>query len=717
MIDVIKGSSTNQVCGDALANFFKNNMQDFDGQLYIGYPIFSSPEGKYPIDAILIIPKKGTIIFNFVDGEILPDDYRDLQDDVCNKLDTKLRGHKQLVSKRTLSISINAITYMPACSQRNLKTEDEYKICSDTNLKEAILNIEDNDENDKHYHFLLSALQSITNLRNNLKKREIHKEDSKAAKLAKLESSIATLDHQQGRAVIEMATGVQRIRGLAGSGKTIVLALKAAYLHAQHPEWKIAVTFHTRSLKDQFKRLITNFMICQTGEEPNWDNLKIMHAWGGAKNENSNGIYRCFCNVHNIEAYDYHSAVVKFGDKEAFAEACKEALAKVIDDKIIQMFNVILIDEAQDLPSEFLRLSYHLLFPPKLLVYAYDELQSLNKQSVPPPEQIFGVDKNGRPLVQLNDPSQDIILKQCYRNSKQVLTTAHALGFGIYRDIDSKTQTGLIQMFDDKKLWTDVGYEIVDGRLEDDAIVTLERTDKTSPSFLSDISSIEDLIIFKNFETKEEQDNWVVEEIKKNLEQDELRHDDIIVINPNPLTTQREVGSIRAMLFNNNINSHLVGIDTSPDVFLKQGEESIAFSGIYRAKGNEAGMVYIINAQDCYESREQLATVRNRLFTAITRSKAWVRVLGIGEKMSKIQEEYNRVLENNFKLRFKYPSAALREKLTIVNRDRSAIEMKIINEGNNSLKNLLEQLENGDINIHDLDIDLLKALSSKFTNE
>ena len=42
----------------------------------------------------------------------------------------------------------------------------------------------------------------------------------------------------------------------AGSGKTIVLALKVAYLHAHHPDWTIAVTFNTRSLKGQFERLI-----------------------------------------------------------------------------------------------------------------------------------------------------------------------------------------------------------------------------------------------------------------------------------------------------------------------------------------------------------------------------------------------------------------------------------------------------------------------------
>ena len=41
--------------------------------------------------------------------------------------------------------------------------------------------------------------------------------------------------------------------------KTVVLALKAAYLHSQHPDWNIAVTFYTRSLSQQYKDMITNF--------------------------------------------------------------------------------------------------------------------------------------------------------------------------------------------------------------------------------------------------------------------------------------------------------------------------------------------------------------------------------------------------------------------------------------------------------------------------
>ena len=56
-------------------------------------------------------------------------------------------------------------------------------------------------------------------------------------------------------------------------------------------------------------------------------------------------------------------------------------------------------------------------------------------------------------------------------------------------------------------------------------------------------------------------------------------------------------------------------------------------------------MVYVINAHDCYESflPAELTVARNQLFTAITRSKAWVRVLGIGKRMEMLIKEYERI--------------------------------------------------------------------------
>ena len=75
---------------------------------------------------------------------------------------------------------------------------------------------------------------------------------------------------------------------MAGSGKTVVLAMKAAQLHINNPEEKILYTFYTKSLYDQVKRLITRFYRMTQDHDPNWENLHILHAWGGI---NQPGVY------------------------------------------------------------------------------------------------------------------------------------------------------------------------------------------------------------------------------------------------------------------------------------------------------------------------------------------------------------------------------------------------------------------------------------------
>lgn len=56
--------------------------------------------------------------------------------------------------------------------------------------------------------------------------------------------------------------------------------------------------------------------------------------------------------------------------------------------------------------------------------------------------------------------TEDIVLPKCYRNSRLVLITAHSLGFGIYRKKKSGEETQLVQLFEDKKLWEDIGYTV-----------------------------------------------------------------------------------------------------------------------------------------------------------------------------------------------------------------------------------------------------------------
>jgi superfamily I DNA and RNA helicase len=703
---VVRGTNNKPVASENLAKYFEA-ASDLDGQLFIGYPIIGAVDGKHPIDAVYVSPTKGVVLFDLVDGTSLAG-YEDRQDDAAAKLESRLLVHRELVTKRRLIVPINTLTYAPAISRQLAATSPDYPVANTDTLGSELAKIAWHDGGAEKYERTLSAIQNLSTIRRSGSIRKVANSTSRGAKLQRLEESIATLDNLQGKAVIETVEGVQRIRGLAGSGKTIVLALKAAYLHAQHPEWRIAVTFNTRSLKAQFTRFINIFSIEQAGEEPNWKNLRVINAWGAPGGSPRDGIYHEFCLDNDLPYLDFGSAKDAYGQKDAFKGACNAALSAVLDP--VSNYDAILVDEAQDFPPEFLRLCYSMLKDPKRLVYAYDELQNLSGSGLPSSAEIFGIDASGAPRVSFDESSydlgarRDIILKKCYRNSRPVLVTAHALGFGIYRKPSSSPRKlGLVQIFDQADLWTDIGYQVKSGALSAGERVALERTADTSPPFLEDHSSIEDLIQFHVFDTAQQQAEWVANQIVENLTSDELRHDDVVVINPDPLTTRRNLGPIRKVLLDRGVMSHLAGVDTVADVFFKPEFESVTFTGIYRVKGNEAGMVYVVNAHECYDALTGLASIRNRLFTAVTRSKAWVRVVGVGPDMRRLADEYEATKSAKFELRFRYPSERERAHLQVVHRDMTQDEAKAVRRQRDVVSGLIGDLEAGRVLPEDLD--------------
>ena len=717
-ISIIRGTNDKHAASSELESAMAD-CYDVSGHLFIGYPIVSTPEGRHTIDALLVSRDRGLVVFDLVEGPEI-DDYRARQDDSANRLEAKLKTHRALTRGRRLAIPIHALSFAPGAQIPEGGTGDGYLISNRANLSHALRNFKWDQPDESVYETALSAIENISSIRRSNRQRSVTRPDSRGAKLRKLEDSIATLDATQGRAVIESVDGVQRIRGLAGSGKTIVLALKAAYLHAQHPAWRIAVTFNTRSLKGHFRHLINNFSIAQTGEEPDWRNLRIVNAWGAPGPDDRDGLYYEFCRMHGFEYFDFGSARQRFWGRE-FPTVCARALEQLqrSDTPPQPLYDAILVDEAQDLPDSFLRICYELLRDPHRLVYAYDELQNLVGEPVSSPEVMFGARTDGTPRVRFDHSdashARDLILEKCYRNSRPVLVTAHALGFGIYRETRIQGGSDLVQMFDSPRLWREIGYRVREGELQDGSPVVLRRTDDASPRFLEDHSPLADLVQFIHFQDANEQIEWVASAIKENLAQDEMRHDDIFVINPNPLTTRQEVGPIRRRLLELGINSHLAGVDTTADTFF-QDHDSVTFTGIHRAKGNEAGMVYVINAQDCHGQGRNLARIRNQLFVAITRSKAWVRVLGVGAGMRSIEAEYGRLVENDFELRFTYPSQEQREHLRIVHRDMTDSERERVRKSKKEIENLVDDLESGNLHVDDLDDEMTAKLQKLLAN-
>src|ERR1700676_1971247 len=101
MINIVWGSTDNPVSARRLADMLAA-AQALDGTLYIGYPIIGTPDGSYPLDALLVSPQKGLVLFDLVEGKVLPDNYGASQDEAFNKMQAKLLQHQSLISKRRL---------------------------------------------------------------------------------------------------------------------------------------------------------------------------------------------------------------------------------------------------------------------------------------------------------------------------------------------------------------------------------------------------------------------------------------------------------------------------------------------------------------------------------------------------------------------------------------------------------------------------------------
>lgn len=64
----------------------------------------------------------------------------------------------------------------------------------------------------------------ISSMKPKKKRGGVQRENSYGGIIKKIEAEIANLDEWQKKAAFEIPEGPQRIRGLAGSGKTVVLA-------------------------------------------------------------------------------------------------------------------------------------------------------------------------------------------------------------------------------------------------------------------------------------------------------------------------------------------------------------------------------------------------------------------------------------------------------------------------------------------------------------
>lgn len=660
IIGSIDGNYKNKIAKELIEKM-KKEFPDAEAEIYFGYPIYVDEYTKNRTNVdIAIVSTIGVYIINILESSV--SNYCEIQDEIYNKVHSKLSKHKFLFKKKKLVFELNSLTI----SKEIINEDSDFPLFFDTDkvinyIKETSASIDSS-----LYDGIISGLQEAYGI-NSKEVREDAPEGTKAYSINQMSSLIEKYDSRQMEAVLIDPKGIQRIRGMAGSGKTIILARKAVELHTAHPDWDIVVTYSTRTVKNQLISLINRFYSSKNdGAKIDSRKLRIMHAWGSAT---APGVYYETCITHGITPLTVQDAKIKYHIENVFPVMCRDLLNSI--DKFKKMYDCILIDEAQDFEKNFLNLCLRILDKNERLVYAYDELQKLNEEAMPTPMDIFGKNvKNDTPLT------------ICYRNNGRTIVTAHAIGMGLY------SKNGIIQMPGNPSVWEAIGYTS-DKKIEENKPVELYRTSETSPNYLG--INPNEVIDFSCYESQEEMFNSLLDSLREDLFNQHLIHQDIMIIDMDKYNYVENSCELRKIQYSkfpestNIINIHSAGALNPEDFFRK---DSIVYSSIRRAKGNETYMVYIVNAQKCCNSLQKISD-RNSLFTAITRSKGWVRVLGFGDDMIKLCDEFDTVKKYDYRLHFdNYPDEEQRKKIVLNNRDVKKEEQASLENTKNIIENL-----------------------------
>lgn len=468
---------------------------------------------------------------------------------------------------------------------------------------------------------LVQHIQNLTQEDN----REVTNNDTLGYKIKQRESITKKLDETQFETLYKDNNDNLRIRGLAGSGKTILLVKKLAYLHFKDRDKRIAYVFYTKSLKqyivNMFKTFYREF---EKNQEPDMSKISIVHAWGST---NVPGFYSIICDKFNLECKT-------LGDCD-FETACAECI-DTLPIGSINLYDYVFIDEAQDFRINFYKLVRKSLNPLGKMVYAYDELQTLdeNGTKMPTTREIFG-----------EDECLDRNLKYCYRSPNEILVSAHAIGLGIYHK-NKEGNIEFINYVDDLDILKAVGYIEAEGKLKPSSNVVLVREN------LIESQDYEKIITYKGDSFA--QYIFVAKEIDRLIKYENVYPEDILIIDLDAIRITDNFRTFREILWqeldklgNHSYNTNIVNKGQALSFRLK---DSIPYTTIFRAKGNEANIVFIVNANkmnvvEMYN--------RNRIFTAMTRAKFKVYILGDGSYMDSIIYELQTVKEKGYTLQFK----------------------------------------------------------------
>ncbi|MEN3130499.1 ATP-binding domain-containing protein [Bacillus cereus] len=378
--------------------------------------------------------------------------------------------------------------------------------------------------------------------------------------------------------------------------------------------------------------------------------IHIQHAWGG---KNLPGVYYNACisnNTNPLPLTDANVQAPKFKMKP-FEFVCYDLLSRT-KANLKPAYDYLLLDEGQDFPRTFYWLCRKLVKNDRL-IWAYDELQNILNIEIQETMQLFN-NEFGDEGINLEELAQhhphqnnDIVLHKSYRNPREILLISHALGFGVYND-------KMVQRLEDKDHWIDLGYDVQLGNCQEGEQTIIHRPEQNSPSIISNHYKMNEIITTYVADNFNEEVEWVTKSIINDIQKDKLLPEDVMVICLDDRNARRYFSTLSSILAKENIYVNNVLESYGGDTFILPNKTTL--TSVYRAKGNEAAMVYIIGADSLINGRYDIVS-RNKIFTAFTRAKAWIKFSGVGKHFDYIINEINVAKEKFPNLEFTYPGS------------------------------------------------------------
>jgi superfamily I DNA and RNA helicase len=348
-------------------------------------------------------------------------------------------------------------------------------------------------------------------------------------------------------------------------------------------------------------------------------------------------------------------------------------------------------------------------------------LQSLGSLKLPEPVELFGEELGHLVTGQYNQQINKTEIISCsYRTPQQIIMVAQAIALGLLRE------NGLLTGSIYPEEWAALGYKITgDWQLGNQITLTRE---SNSPNIISELWQGE-MICFERFTSRQQELTILAQKLQQNLTDDQLQPDReiLIIVLGSAYEANTLLKHTATFLINQGINIYLPSQRTyncidpaaqdNPNQFWYPG--AITLSTIHRAKGQEADLVYLVGLDRIAESdyKSDNICLRHQLFTALTRTRAWVNISGVGDYA--LYQELTELIENgDRRLTFTVTSLPQRE-LRISDR-ASLIQGYALGRKNFRHANLqhadLSQMHLANINLIDADLSHANLAGTNLTN-